>query len=154
MSRVDLEGVQYIGADIVRELVVTNSRTFGEKRMRFLHLNLVADQLPQVDLVFCRDCLVHFSFGDIFKALRNICRSRSTYLLTTTFPTRVANQDILTGEWFPLNLEVAPFCLPKPLKIINEGCAVDGGMHSDKALGLWRIEQIESSLGMATHHPS
>jgi hypothetical protein len=145
MSRVDLNGVNYIGADVVQELVEQNIRRFG-KRMRFLRLNLIADELPQVDLVLCRDCVVHFSSGDTFKALRNICRSKSTYLLTTTFASHGSNEDIPTGLWRPLNLEALPFCLPKPLQIIKEECPLDGGKHSDKSLGLWRIEDVEKAV--------
>ena len=146
MSRVDMKAVNYIGADVVQALVKQNARRFEGKSMRFLHVNLIVDDLPQVDLVLCRDCLVHFSFSDIFKALRNICRSRSTYLLTTTFPSSVGNQDILTGQWRPLNLEVSPFCLPKPLRIINEGGTGPGATHSDKSLGLWLIEEVKQTL--------
>jgi hypothetical protein len=148
MDRVDLNGVSYVGADIVKELVQENRSRIRGREIHFLQLNLVSDRLPQVGLILCRDCLVHLSFRDIRKALHNICRSKATYLLTTTFASRRTNRDIPTGEWRPLNLQMPPLCLPEPLRAIREGCTEDDGAYSDKSLGLWRIDQIERSLAM------
>jgi hypothetical protein len=98
-------------------------------------------------LILCRDCLVHFSFDDIFKALNNLRASGSRFLLTTTFPTRQENQPIPTGKWRPLNLERAPFFLPPPLTILNEGCTENGGEYADKSLGLWQLDDVNRRLG-------
>jgi hypothetical protein len=146
MKSVDLNSVDYIGADIVKELIQKNSEEYARDGVRFQHLNLIKDKLPRVDLIFCRDCLVHLSFTDIFLALENLCNSQSKYFLTTTFTGRKNNHDIVTGEWRPLNLRLAPFMLPKPLNIIYEGYLEDDGVYEDKALGLWRIEDIQESL--------
>lgn len=104
MQQVDLRGIDYIGAEIVQELVQKNKETYESSSVRFEHLNLLQDELPAVDVIFCRDCLVHFSFKDIDRALQNICRSLAKYLLTTTFIERSKNVDIATGQWRPLNL--------------------------------------------------
>jgi SAM-dependent methyltransferase len=146
MKNVELGGVAYTGADIVREIVEKNRAEHAGRGARFECLNLVRDPLPEVDLIFCRDCLVHFSYEDIFSALRNICDSGSGYLLTTTFTDRPENWDIDTGSWRPLNLQAAPFLLPAPLRVINEECTEDGGVYADKSLALWRIEDIRAAL--------
>jgi SAM-dependent methyltransferase len=146
MKDVDLTGIDYLGADIVKSLVQNNREKYTRYGLQFVHLDLINDQLPKVDLVFCRDCLVHFSFGDVLLALENICNSKSHYLLTTTFTDRKENLDIMTGQWRPLNLELAPFQLPKPLKILPEGCTEVNGFFKDKALGLWNIEDIQESI--------
>src|SRR6266571_3461258 len=91
--------------------------------------------LPQT--AFFRDCLVHLSNRLVHKALARIVQSRSTYLLTTTFPARTKNYNIPTGKWRPLNLCVAPFNLPRPTRVINEGNS--DASYSDKSLCLWRI---------------
>jgi SAM-dependent methyltransferase len=146
MSHVDLRGRRYIGGDIVSPLVQANQsrygRVDGSTSIRFEHLNLLESPLPQVDLVFCRDCLVHFSTADVRRALGQIKRSRATYLLTTTYPSRQNDKEIQTGEWRPLNLEAAPFDIPKPLKMLREGCTERGGRFPDKSLGLWRIADL------------
>ena len=51
--------------------------------------------------------------------LEQLAHSGSTYLLTTTYPERDNDKDIATGAWRPLNLEAAPFSLPKPLTTIR-----------------------------------
>jgi hypothetical protein len=75
MRRVDLGGIRYIGADVVTSLVDANRKKWKAPAVEFRRLDLLMDDLPTVDLVFCRDCLVHFSLVDVHRALDNICRS-------------------------------------------------------------------------------
>lgn len=145
MRHVDLEGIDYTGADIVAELIQEN-RKFKGPGIRFSKINLIEDELPTADLVLCRDCLVHLSLRDATLALSNICRSKSKYLLTTTFTARRRNRDIATGQWYPINLELPPFCFRPPLKATDEKCAEGRGIYADKTLGLWRIADVKESL--------
>jgi len=132
----------YIGADIVPELVEQNQQLYGNETYRFLNLDLIRDDLPKVDLVLSRDVLVHLSFNDVFSALRNLKKSGSEYLLTTTFTGRASNPDISTGQWRPLNLQQSPFNFPEPLRLINEKCTEGDGSWGDKSLGLWKLSDI------------
>jgi SAM-dependent methyltransferase len=132
--------IDYVGGDIVAELIERNQRQFQGARRRFLQLDLQRDELPASDLVLCRDCLVHFSNRDIVLALENIKRSGCRYLLTTTFVDRDRNSDIVTGKWRPLNLQRPPFALPAPIELIDEAHPVQ--RFRDKHLGLWRIDDI------------
>lgn len=152
MQHTDLSGIDYCGADIVEELISLNSSRFGvaSSRRAFQVLNLCRDRLPTVDLILCRDCLVHLSQREVISALENMCRSRGTYILTTTFPEHADNLSIATGEWHPLNLCAAPFNLPTPLRLMNERCTEEGGRYADKSLGLWRVSDIAESLGVVT----
>jgi hypothetical protein len=131
--------VDYTGADLVAEMIQKNQQLYGNEKRRFVTLDVVRDDLPKVDLVFCRDVLVHLSFNDALAALQNIKRSGSDYLLTTTFTARDSNIDIQTGQWRPLNLEKAPFNLQPLLAIINEKCTEGDGSWGDKSLGLWKV---------------
>jgi SAM-dependent methyltransferase len=144
MSQVDLAGVRYTGGDIVRELVERNRR-YESPNVRFEALDLLGGPLPPADLVLCRDCLVHFSFADVFRALGNLCASGGKYLLTTTFPRHRQNRDIVTGRWRTLNLERAPFHFPPPLKALEEGCT-ERKDYADKSLGLWRLDDLKACL--------
>jgi hypothetical protein len=142
MSRVPLNGLRYVGADIVSELVRRNQARHAREGVTFEQLDLLRDPLPAADLILCRDCLVHFSFADIRTALERFATSGARYLLTTHFPGTAANREIETGDWRPLNLELAPFHLPPPKKLIFEACTLEGGAHRDKVLGLWRIAEL------------
>ncbi|MFI6307048.1 class I SAM-dependent methyltransferase [Amycolatopsis thailandensis] len=143
LSEVDLDLDRYIGADIVTDLVDANAARFRDDPVReFRTLDLTGDPLPAADLVLCRDCLVHLSFADIERALSNLRRSGSRYLLTTTFTELGTNNDIVTGDWRPLNLCREPFGFPEPLAVLVEGCTEEGGAYADKSLGLWEIASI------------
>lgn len=145
MKHVDLAGVDYVGADIVADVVARNKRHERET-VQFRHLDLITGDLPRVDMIFCRDCLVHFAYRDLRRALANICKSGSTYLLTTTFPERARNKDIATGEWRPLNLSKPPFNFPTPLELINEKCTEADGRFTDKSMALWKIDDLRKHL--------
>jgi len=143
MKALDLPVEQYIGADIVPEIIDRNQKQFGQGRCRFLTLDLTRDSLPAADLLLCRDCLVHLSLSDIQAALANIKNSSITYLLATTFPDCQDNEDIVTGDWRLLNLNKAPFCFPEPVAAIVERCTEGEGRYQDKSLGLWRIQDLK-----------
>lgn len=142
MSKVDLPLEQYIGADIVPDLIENIRTNHAAPNREFKHLDLVLDELPKVDCIFCRDCLVHLSFKDGLAAIANIKRSGATYLLTTTNVDRQHNRKIVTGMWRPLNLQAAPFHFPEPLELINENCTEANGSFADKSIGLWRVADL------------
>jgi hypothetical protein len=142
MRGVELPVAGYIGGDLLPELIEMLRHRYGGPRRRFLVLDLTRDELPPADLLLCRDCLVHLSQADIRLALRNLKRSRIPYLLTTTFPGGASNEEIVTGDWRPLDLERPPFSFPPPLRIIEEGCTEGGGRFADKSLGLWRVADL------------
>lgn len=142
MSQMDLNGVDYIGVDIVPEIVEHNNNQFGTDKRRFMRLDLTRDQLPRADVVLCRDCLVHLSFQHISEAIANLKRSGSGYLLTTTFVEHEENEDSQDGDWRMLNFERPPFAFSPPRAIIIEGCTEGGGAYADKALGLWSIDEL------------
>lgn len=142
MKETRLDLVEYIGADIVPELAAANQEKYGDEKTSFIELDITTDELPKVDVIFCRDCLVHFSYDHIIDAIHNFKRSESEYLLTTTFIRFPQNVDVLTGDWRQLNLEIAPFNLPKPLALIDEQCTHTGGIYTDKRLALWRLDDI------------
>lgn len=147
MRTVPLDGISYTGGDIVLPLVEQNQVRYGNENVRFIHLDVINDRLPAADMVLCRDCLVHLPLADAIKALRNIARSGSKWLLTTTFPSRTGNGEIAPGKWRPLNLQAAPFCLPDPNELHNEEFSDDNGAYADKSLGLWRCDAIRKAVG-------
>ena len=140
MRHVDIRGASYIGADIVPEIVETNTAHFADPGVRdFRILDICSDPLPQVDMIFCRDCLVHLSNRRVSAALANIAASGAKYLMATTFTDRKRNFDIPTGAWRPINLEKPPFDLPSPVETINEECRQRAGRFPDKTMGLWQL---------------
>lgn len=135
-------GVPYIGADIVEELVRANTEMFGSPERSFICLDLTENELPEGDVILCRDCLVHLSYTNIQRALENIKRSRAIFLLTTTFVNLDRNHDIEDGDWRPLNFQLPPFSFPAPDRVIVELCTEAEGAYADKSLSLWRVADL------------
>ncbi len=140
MQHTDLSGVRYIGGDLVGDLIERNRAKYASDGVTFQKIDLVNDTLPAVDAILCRDCLVHLSFDDAQAALANIARSGARWLLTTSFPEVARNDDIVTGQWRPINLTLPPFNLSEPKQVIAENCAETE--FADKTLSLWPVEDV------------
>lgn len=142
MERVDLDGIEYIGGDIVRSIIEANQREKAAEGRRFIELDLTRDPLPDADVLLCRDCLVHLSYANISRVFENLRRSHIRYLLMTSFPGRGDNENVEDGDWRPLDFEAAPFSLPKPMLTIVEECEEEGGSYADKSLCAWRVSDL------------
>ena len=145
MDHVDLTGIRYIGADIVRSIVDENQRLYASESRQFIEMDLTRDELPDADVLLCRDCLVHLSYANIARVFDNVRRSSIRYLLMTSFPGRGDNRNVEDGDWRPLDFEAAPFSFPKPLLTIVEECEEEGGSYADKSLCAWPVADIPSS---------
>lgn len=142
LQHLDWSQREYVGGDIVEELIARNQAKFGE-RHTFATIDLIHDSLPEGDLLLVRDCFVHLSEREILAALQNIRQSGITYLLTTHFPKLTINFNIQTGDWRPLNLCLPPYSLPQPLESLTEYCH-PGYEHENrgKCLGLWKVSDL------------
>jgi hypothetical protein len=147
MQKTKLGVDEYIGVDLVEEMIDLNNRKFGNEHVRFASLDLTRDALPDVDLIFSRDCLVHLSSKDALRVVENFKRSGARYLLTTTFTDRSKNAELAGRDafWRPLNMQLEPFNFPEPVALINEGCTEERGNYRDKCLGLWILADIHIS---------
>ena len=145
MRLTELPGIDYHGADIVTSLIARNNLLYAGPGRNFLRLDMLCDAVPRADLIMCRDGLVHLSFFDIARALKHMQEGGGTYLLTTTFTDHGRNKDIVTGEWRPLNLELAPFHFTAPLSVLADGPRPDG-TYPDKALALYRFADLSQRV--------
>jgi hypothetical protein len=139
MRYVDLADITYVGADVVPELIARNNEIASGAGKKFAVLNITRDGLPEVDVVLCRDCFIHFSFRDIDAAIANFKRSNSVFLLATTHIKVSENEDIQTGGWRSVNLQLPPFNFPQPERFIMEDHELG------KCLGLWKLEDLKAS---------
>lgn len=133
---------QYVGVDIIPDLITRNQELYGNDETQFLLLDLTRDKLPRADVILCRDCLIHFSFRHITAAIKNFKRSGSTYLLTNSYPAWSKNEDIRTGDFRPLNLTDPPFSFPPPIRQIHEKPPEEATQFFGKILGLWKLSDL------------
>jgi len=139
MQALDLQGIEYIGGDIVEALTNQNQAKYGNAHRQFRCLDILTDPLPDADCILVRDCLVHFSLAHLEQALTNIRKSKIRYLLSTSFPRVEINEEIQTGYWRPINLQKPPFFFPEPLAQLSDAGKIRSGEHADKSLCLWEI---------------
>jgi SAM-dependent methyltransferase len=138
MKTVNLNGVKYIGVDVVQAVITRNIELFASGSITFINADITKDPLPSTDLVLCRHCLIHLSNRQVSMALRNLKSTGAKYLLSTTFPLVTNNEDIWPGGFRPMNLEIHPFNLPKPLRTFRDSKATD----RNAILALWRLSDI------------
>lgn len=142
MEHVDLNGIDYIGGDIVPSIVEENQRLHASESRRFALVDLTRDELPYADVLLCRDCLVHLSYANIRAVLANIARSKIRNVLMTSFPGRGDNRDVQDGDWRTLDFQSPPFSFPEPCLTIVEECEEEDGSYADKSLLAWRVAEL------------
>jgi hypothetical protein len=140
MRAIDLPLREYVGVDVVAELIAELKARYQEPGRSFLQGDITCDRLPLCDLVLCREVLMHFPDHDVLAALSNLKRTRARWLLTTTFAERSANEPIELGAWRPLNLEAPPFAFPPPVRVFPDVPLVDRNqfLDSDSRSGSYR----------------
>ena len=134
--------ITYTGGDIVKPLVKRNQALYGSEGRSFIDLDILNDPLPPADLWLCRDCLFHLSERDIFLALDNFLKSDITYLLTSNHADCDINYDIPTGSFRLLNLQLPPFGLGKPIRLIDDW--IEG--FPVRQLALWSRQSVKDAL--------
>jgi hypothetical protein len=138
MRRVDLSGVDYVGADVVADVVAKNNQQYARSGVRFFHADLTKDYLPTVDMIMCRDCWVHLSFQDIAAILKNFRSTKATWLLVSNTPSQERNWNKPTGiDWRHLNLHLPPFNFPP-----NVESRKDHYPDVPFEIALWRLADL------------
>jgi hypothetical protein len=137
--------ISYVGGDIVRSLIEDLNTKYRNDKARFIHLDLTKDQIPNADLLICRDLLFHLSYSDTKAVIENFISSNIPFLLTTTHRNegQFINQDILTGSFRRIDLFASPYNFPKdPLARIEDWVQP----HFQREMCLWTKEQVAEAF--------
>jgi hypothetical protein len=142
MSITDLPSVTtYIGGDIVEFLIKENSQNYPN--INFKITDLTTDELPDVDLLFCRDCLLHLNFVDIHKVFNKISQSNIKYIfLSNWFEDAENYKDIETGKARYINFLESPFYFEQPIDTITD--YVDG--FPKREMMLWPKSVVDNYI--------
>ena len=135
-SKVDLDS-DYLGIDIVPSLIKQNIEKYQTKKINFMVMDAVDEDIPKADVVLCREVIFHLNFEDGKKLIKNIKR-HSKWLIITSNKSIIFNSNIPTGDYRMLNLECYPFNFPEPLKIIKDDKLIKG-----RILGLWKTKDLQ-----------
>jgi SAM-dependent methyltransferase len=123
----DWQGADYLGLDVVPELIEANRAQYGCPGVRFDLIDLSADPLPPADLVLCKDVLQHLPNDAVNVFLGKLPIYRWAILVNDVLRTRggswrtlwryhrepmpPSNSDIRPGEKRDLKLLEPPFSL-------------------------------------------
>ena len=137
--------INYIGGDIVLPLIEAHQSNFKNAQTNFIHIDLTKDELPDADLMVCRDCLFHLSYQDTKLVLQNFINSNIKYLLTKTYikSDEFINRDITTGDFRLIDLFSAPFNFDQDVLF-----RIDDTIPNEipREMCLWSREQILIAL--------
>jgi len=145
MGSLNLDAIDYTGADIVPEMIQENNKKHTRNGRRFEVRDIINDPLPTCDLIFSRDCLVHFLDGQIHEVIRNVRHSGAKFFATTLYVDVDVNKvSSESDRWRPLNLTLEPFNLPEPFEILDDAW-LENPIDTNKKIGVWRIEDLNGS---------
>jgi hypothetical protein len=136
-------GTQYIGADIVPELVAWLRERYEAPGRTFRVADVVEDEPPHADVWLCRESLFHLPLADALRVVDNWRRSTISFFLATTTTSVAHNADVEVGYWRPLNLAAPPFDLGPPAAVLEDGAPVDAG----KVVAVWRHPTLRRRAG-------
>ena len=108
----DLSSVSYLGVDVVESVIESNNNLYASSNIKFLNHDITTYEIPEVDLIICKDVLQHLCNNDVDTVVKKIIKSSKFSLITNDFTlTDVFNKDIDNGEYRCLDLRLSPFYL-------------------------------------------
>jgi len=107
----NLEGVNYIGFDVVPSVIEMNRKTFTRDNVRFEMMPAAMEEIPQGDLLLMKDVLQHLPNGTIAEFKEIIFPKFKHCLLTNSFIklNTGQNMDIEPGGFRCLDLAASPY---------------------------------------------
>ena len=109
---------QYIGVDIVNELITRNKLEYAFQGLDFVCLDISEDQLPNADCVILRQVLQHLSNAEIARIAKKL--SAYQYVIVTEhLPNGQFNPnlDIVSGQGIRLKKESGVDLLSSPFNL-------------------------------------
>lgn len=122
---IDWTGINYIGFDIVKPVIKRNIAKYGTSNIIFKHGNAIEMDLPQADLLICKDVLQHLPNEDILKFIQQLGKFKYCLITNDVNPVTLSsdNPEIKHGEDHYLDLSKPPFSL-RGVKLIDYWCVV------------------------------
>jgi len=100
-TRIVNNELNYVGVDVVDELIELNQRRFGSDRISFVCLDITQDPLPDGELCLLREVLQHLSNSQIARVLQAV--AKYPYVIYTDYQPAASasfapNRDIVHGH--------------------------------------------------------
>ncbi|MEP0189425.1 MAG: class I SAM-dependent methyltransferase [Erythrobacter sp.] len=126
-------GMEYIGIDIVEDLIAANLANHASDRHRFEVGDIIAGPVPKAEVYFCRDVFIHFPNSAVEKSIQNVKAAGAKYLIATTFPDVTEKTDTVFPNSRRQNMALF---LGEPEELLDDN---DDG-RTDKFMGVWKLD--------------
>lgn len=84
--KLQMDGVQYTGVDIVDSVVRRNQQEYGTENTSFLCMDILTDELPDAELCLIRQVIQHLSNAEIMTIVEKAIRSgKYKYVIVTEY---------------------------------------------------------------------
>jgi hypothetical protein len=139
MRFINLNKVNYLGIDIVDEIVSQN--VINYPGLKFMQLDIISNPIPYAECYIIRDFFIHLLNEDVLIILNKLKKSKVKYLISTSFPYLKTNIDQIEENhegrygFRKLNLSIQPYNLGAPIESIVEKNTVCEG----RIVGLWEL---------------
>ena len=112
--------INYLGIDIVEELINENKRKYQTNNINFKSFDIVNFKTyEQFDLVLIRDLFIHIKNVEIIQIIENLKNMNIKYILLNSYDNE-KNNDVVIGQHRKINLLIKPFNLKKPIHIFRD----------------------------------
>lgn len=118
---IDWKGINYKGIDVVQSVVDKNNKTFSSPSISFECVDVINSDLPEGDLMLCKDVFQHLTNSDVLAIIKQISKYKYCLITNDVNPHTLTsdNPEILwRGSYRQLDLTKPPFNL-KGTKVLT-----------------------------------
>ena len=125
MEEIDFKGAQYLGIDCDDQMIQDNSSKYGSDQIKFQVGDIFSIELPEADLVICRDVLFHVRQELSSSLIEKLKTRNRLFFISTSFNQQTTNHEprpyckIEDWGFYRINLLQDPFNLQE--KLIDHG---------------------------------
>ena len=129
----------YLGLDIVEEIIDQNIKLYENENIRFRSCDIVDyETSEEFDLVLMRDFFIHTNNEDIRRILMNIKKMNIKYFAFENYSI-FKNVDVISGKHRKINLKLNPFNLMEPFYSFKD-------FEIDKFIYVYKKEALDNLL--------
>ena len=126
---------KYFGGDIVDQIIKDNKKKFINRNLFSFKIDILKDNIPESDMFFCRDLIVHLNFDETNLLISKLKRLNFKYIALTHFDDINSNQiSIHSDNWKKINLMYHPFNISKPDFILDD----TDKLHHGRKIAIWK----------------
>ena len=104
--------IEYTGVDVVPSLTAENTTKYGNQKRTFLTISPGSNDIPDADLLICKDVLQHIPNQAVQEFVANVLPKFKYALITNCILSpEPVNSDIGAGGFRGLDIRKAPFCV-------------------------------------------